>query len=116
LRMTEGQTVSLDGYFQFWDYAGVGPVDHAQQHGDWKCYINPAHEWRELEGMCKDANDNQYDDFRKPNAAYDSKGQCQMDCAATPGCVGINLSETLQGGQCILRLSDGETCDLQDYF
>jgi hypothetical protein len=118
LRMSDGYKVNLPEYYQFWQYAGVGPVDHAQRHGDYKCMLNPAYDFSAnvLEGMCKDSNNNQYDDFRKQGAAYDSIGQCQMDCAITPGCVAANISETNNGGECILRISDGESVSLAGYY
>ena len=39
-----------------------------------------------------------------------------MDCANTPGCVGINLDPAFGGGQCTLSMSDGETVSLPDYY
>lgn len=84
--------------------------------GDDKRTIVISREWTALDGMCKDSMDRQYDDFRKPGGAYESREQCQADCAQTAGCMAYNLSPTENGtGQCILRMTEGETVTLSGY-
>jgi hypothetical protein len=64
-----------------------------------------------MQGMCTDADGNQYDDWSLlgvtngwGNGGQISIEQCYADCAATQQCVGINYSDGAQ--RCTLRMEN----------